>query len=353
VIIGALMVVLGNGLVIWSEQYIPSGVVAVMVAAGPFWLVLSDWWTNGRQRLGLSTIMGLLVGFLGVLSLTALGSDLSFSGDRDVAILSVLAILVATFSWASGSIYARRLDLNISLTMLLGLQMLAGSLVLVLAGSATGEWAKLDLSAVTMQSAASLIYLVVMGTLVGYSAYLWLMRVSEPAKVATHGYVNPVVAVLLGWSFAGEPLNLGMLVATGTILFGVALTAGKPLGIISRIKDRFSNPRLTDNPELAMIARTWQGVVPTEKADAYYAYLLETGVSAIKRTEGNRGVYVLRRDEDDSTRFMFISMWESLEAIKQFAGENPEAAVYFPKDREYLQDMVPCVEHYEVLGPVN
>ena len=99
-----------------------------------------------------------------------------------------------------------------------------------------------------------------------------------------------------------------------------------------------------------MIARTWRGRVPAEKADAYYQYLLETGVGEYKATEGNRGVHVLRRVEGDEAHFVLLTFWESWEAIKKFAGDDPERAKYYPEDAEYLLELEPTVTHYEVLA---
>lgn len=352
IIIGALMVMLGNGLVIWAEQYVPSGLAAVMVATGPMWLVLIDWWTSGRHQLPGSTILGLVIGFSGVVALTFQGSSHTAAGNETMLAISAVLIVVASFSWAGGSIYARRVGSKVPLTMMLGLQMMAGGLMLIVLGTVLGEWGRLSLTTVSVLSAASLLYLIVMGTLVAYSAYQWLMTVSEPAKVATHGYVNPIVAVFLGWAIVSEPLTGGMLVAIATILAGVGLINLRKLPSFDGLWRRFAAPKLTNNPELAMIARTWQGVVPSHKADAYYEYLRESGLHAFDTTAGNRGYYVLRKAEGTSTRFMIVSLWDSMEAIKGFAGDDPDAARFFPEDDDYLIEKETCAEHYEVIGPV-
>lgn len=99
-----------------------------------------------------------------------------------------------------------------------------------------------------------------------------------------------------------------------------------------------------------MIARTWHGAVPAEKADAYHAYLLETGVPDCQRTPGNRGVYVFRRTEGDTAHFLFLSLWDSLDVIRAFAGDEVERARYYPEDEEYLLELEPTVTHYEVLA---
>ncbi|HUF53519.1 MAG TPA: EamA family transporter, partial [Dehalococcoidia bacterium] len=253
-------------------------------------------------------------------------------------------------AWAGGSMIARRMKMKTSLTMALSLQMMLGGGMMLVLGTAVGEWAAFDVQAVSARSLASLAYLIVMGTLVAFSAYVWLMRVSTPEKVGTHGYVNPVVAVFLGWWIASEPVTAGTLAATATILAGVALI-NLP-AIRKLLGGRGSLPAVPPDtqPDPSMIARTWHGVVPADKEDAYLEYLQKTGVVDAKATGGNQGVYVMRRREADKTHFFFLSLWESMEAIKAFAGNEPEKARYYPEDAEYLLELEPNVEHYDVAG---
>lgn len=346
--IGLLMVVVGNGMVIWAEQYVPSGLAAVFVATGPLWLVMLDWWLSGRKPLGSSTVIGLVLGFSGVIALSVQGGGLAPSESaRTMVYVCAVLLTLSTLGWASGSMVARRLKMKTSLTMTLSLQMMLGGSMMLALGSIAGEWSDVNPSAVTLKSLASLAYLIVMGTLVAYSAYVWLIRESTPAKVGTHGYVNPVVAVFLGWGVAGEPLSLGTLVATATILAGVALInlpgARNALnGLLRR-----AGPRINPN-DLKMIARTWHGVVPAEKEDEYLEYLNKTGVRDCRETQGNRGVYVMRRRDEGNTHFLFVSLWDSMAAIKAFAGDEPEKARYYPEDAAYLLELEPGVEHYEV-----
>jgi len=227
--------------------------------------------------------------------------------------------------------------------------MLGGGMMLVL-GAVFGEWTAFDVQAVSGRSLASLAYLIIMGTLVAFSAYVWLMRVSTPEKVGTHGYVNPVVAVFLGWWIASEPVTAGTMAATITILAGVALinlpTIRKALGG----RTPSAPPQSFTQPDPSMIARTWHGVVPAEKEDEYLEYLGKTGVTDAKATGGNQGVYVMRRREGDKTHFFFLSLWESMDAVKAFAGNEPEKARYYPEDARYLLELEPNVEHYDVAG---
>ena len=352
-VLGALMIVVGNGFEYWAQQHVPSGLAAVLVASSPLWLVLLDWWTTGRPRLPGTTLAGLAFGFVGVVALTILGSGFAVANETSLMLISVGMIFLATLGWAIGSIYGRRVKLETSLTMLLALQMLLGGTMLLGVATATGEWTRFDISAISALSAGALAYLIFMGTLVAYSSYQWLMRVSEPAKVATHAYVNPIVALFLGWFIASEPLTPGMLVATGATLVGVGLINARNLRFLANAWRRFSTPKLTNNPELAMIARTWQGLVPTSKADAYYDYLKQTGLSAFDETEGNRGYYVLRKNEDAGTRFMILSLWESMDSVRKFAGDNTDAARFFPEDEAFLVEKETVAQHYEVLGPVQ
>ncbi|MGA7303280.1 MAG: EamA family transporter [Rhodothermales bacterium] len=347
--IGFLMVVIGNGTVIWAEQFVPSGLAAVLVATGPLWLVLLDWWLSGRKPLPSSTIIGLVLGFTGVVALSVQGGDLAPSAEaRTMIYLCAVLLTLSTLGWASGSMIARRLEMKTSLTMTLSLQMMLGGAMMLTLGTVAGEWSDLDVASVTITSLASLGYLIVMGTLVAFSAYVWLMRESTPANVGTHGYVNPVVAVFLGWGMAGEPLSVGTLVATATILAGVALInlPGARSAINGWIR---SGGRGTpDKPDLTMIARTWHGVVPAEKEDEYLDYLNRTGVTDCRGTKGNQGVYVMHRRDADKTHFLFVSLWDSMDAIKAFAGNEPEKARYYPEDVAYLLELEPCVEHYDV-----
>jgi len=347
-IIGALMVVGGNGGVIWAEQFIASGLAAVLVATGPLWLVLIDWMISGRKRLPSYTIVGLALGFGGVVALSIESGSLETGeASRSLIFLSAGLLTLAAFSWAAGSMVARRAEVKTSLTMSISLQMLLGGVMMLGLGTVVGEWRLLNPQAVSMVSLGALGYLIVMGTLVAFSAYVWLMRESTPEKVGTHGYVNPVVAVFLGWLLASEPVTAGTLLATATILTGVAMINLPAIRKVIRGSKSAATENET-NRDLKMIARTWHGVVPAEKETEYLDYLRKTGVTDARKTGGNQGVYVMHRREADKTHFFFVSLWESMEAIKAFAGNDPEKARYYPEDATYLLELEPCVVHYDV-----
>ena len=219
-VIGALLLLGGNGAVVWAEQLVPSGDAALLVAGTPCWMVLLDWLWQGSRRPGARTALGLILGFGGIALLVG---PSAFGTDTPVHPAGALVLILGSLSWATGSIYSRRAPSPPGSLMATGMQMLMGSMALLLAGTVTGEWSRLDLANVSLASILALIYLIVFGAIIGYSAYVWLLRVSTPARVSTYAFVNPLVAVVLGWSIAGEEFTLRMGFAAVVIITGVAL----------------------------------------------------------------------------------------------------------------------------------
>ena len=223
--VGALLLLGGNGGVVWAEQYVPSGLVALLVATVPIWMVLLDW-LSGGERPGPFVVFGLLWGFGGVALLMS-GGEIGATTPR--ALLGGLAVLAGSLSWAVGSLYSRTAALPRTRAgapaprMATAVQMLTGGSLLLLLGLLTGEAARIDPGGVSLRSALALAYLVVFGSLVAFSAYIWLLRHASAARVSTYAYVNPLVALLLGWALADEPLGPRTLVAAAVILSAVAL----------------------------------------------------------------------------------------------------------------------------------
>jgi len=217
-ILGALFLLGGNGGVVWAEQFVPSGLAAVLVALMPIWTAVVEWVRPGGHRPGLMTTAGLLTGFAGVALLLAPGSS-----GAAVDPVGAVVLILASLSWAIGSVFSKGMALPASGAQSSGMQMLAGGALLVLAGLATGEAAAVDLAAITPRSLAALLYLITFGSLLGFGAFTWLLRATTPARVATYAYVNPVVAVFLGWALLGEPLGPRELAAAAVIVGGVAL----------------------------------------------------------------------------------------------------------------------------------
>jgi drug/metabolite transporter (DMT)-like permease len=224
-IVGVLLLLGGNGLVVWSEQRIPSGIAALLVGTVPCFMVLLDWLRANGQRPTKRVVAGLALGLLGLLWLV--GPDSVMGGGR-ADLLGAVALVAASFSWAYGSIWSRQAPMPASPFLSTAMQMLAAGVALLGVSVALGEPWQFDPSAVSLRSWLGLLYLVVFGSLIAFSAYVWLLRASTPARVSTYAYVNPVVAVLLGWALAGEALTTRMLVAAAVIVSGVALITLAP-----------------------------------------------------------------------------------------------------------------------------
>ncbi|MEM9556343.1 MAG: EamA family transporter [Acidobacteriota bacterium] len=217
-VIGVMLLFGGTGAVVWAADYLPSGLLAVLVAMEPLWIALLQW--GGGRRPSLLTVLALGLGFLGAAVLAAPDDVLR---GTPVHLPSVLAILVGSFSWAAGSLYSRRVALPASGAIVAAVQMLAGGGALLVFGLARGELRAFDPSGVSVTSVLAFLYLVTFGSLIAFSAYSWLIRVVEPTLVATHTYVNPAVAVFLGWWLADEIVGPRVLGATTLIIGSVIL----------------------------------------------------------------------------------------------------------------------------------
>jgi drug/metabolite transporter (DMT)-like permease len=215
-IIGTALLLGGNGGVVLAEQSVPSGIAALLVATVPLWMVVLARAVLG-ERVTWRESLGIAVGFGGILLLVNPTTGGSFDP------LGVGLLLFASLSWAAGSLYARRAPMPSRGLVGTAMQMIAGGVALGIAGIAAGEIADVDPAGASTASLLGLGYLIVFGSLVGFTAYAWLLRVTRTSLVSTYAYVNPVVAVLLGWGFLGEPLSIRTLVAGGVIVIGVAL----------------------------------------------------------------------------------------------------------------------------------
>src|SRR6266496_424578 len=221
-VIGACLILGGNGGVTISEKYIDSGLAALIVATVPIYIVVLGWVSGMASRPTPIVWLGLAGGFIGVGILLGPALRFSSSDGRHPAIgMSIL--LVSSFLWSAGSLYSRTTKHAASPFLTAAQQMLCGGLLLLLAGIVTGEVRRFHPGSVSILSLASFIYLVIIGAVVGYTAYIWLLRHCEPAKVATYAYVNPIVAVLLGAAFAGETITMRVLVAAALIIGSVAI----------------------------------------------------------------------------------------------------------------------------------
>jgi drug/metabolite transporter (DMT)-like permease len=224
IISGVLMVAVAQGTVVWAEQYIASGLAAVLVSMTPIWMMTLNWVRPGGQRPDRVLLAGVFTGFVGVVILLAPWQ----SGQRDVLLTGAIAVIIGSISWTAGSLYVRTVRPSTSHLQATALQMTCGGALLVGLGSVTGEWSGVSLQAVSARSTASFFYLVVFGSIVALTSYTWLMKTRPPSQVSTYAYVNPVVAVALGWVIAGERLGPRMGVAAAVIVGSVVLvTVGK------------------------------------------------------------------------------------------------------------------------------
>ncbi len=215
-VIGGALLVGGNGGVILAEQYVPTGVVALLVATSPLWMAIIDRLVSGR-RLPVLVIVGLVVGFVGVAFL--IGSP----GDGHINLFGAALALAAPLCWASGSVFTRRVKLPSRPLVAAAMEMLWAGLLFGILSILTGELGRLQWQHVSTTSIVALAYLIVFGSLVGFSAYVWLLRSAPLSLVSTYAYVNPVVAVILGALLIGEGLNGRVVIAGGIIIAAVAL----------------------------------------------------------------------------------------------------------------------------------
>jgi drug/metabolite transporter (DMT)-like permease len=224
-LVGVLLLLGGNGLLVWSEQRIPSGVAALLVGTVPCFMALIDWLRPGGVRPSGYVVSGLLLGMVGLVWLV--GPDSLMGGGR-ADLIGATVVVIGSFSWALGSIYSRHAGAPSSPFLSTAMQMLAGGAALLLLSVMLGEPWSFDVHAVALRSMLGFLYLIVFGSIVAFSAYIWLLRVSTPARVSTYAYVNPVVAVVLGWALAGEALTVRVAVAAAIIISGVALITLAP-----------------------------------------------------------------------------------------------------------------------------
>ncbi len=215
-VVGFLLLVTGNGFVVYAEQYIDSGLAALIVATVPFLMVGTEALLPSGERIGRRALAGLLVGFAGLALLVS--PKLAAGASQDTR--GVVALLLACLSWTIGSLYSKRRGVPVPALVATGIEMLAGGAVLVAIGLAAGDPAR---ARWTSDAVLALAYLTVFGAALGFTAYIWLLDHVPPSRVSTYAYVNPVVALVLGWALLGEVLTPRILVSAGVILLGVVL----------------------------------------------------------------------------------------------------------------------------------
>ena len=216
-IVGALFFLVGHGTLHWAEQYVPSGLTALLVATEPMFIVLLAW-LIGRQKISRISALGLGFGVLGVALLT--GAELSMKAS---SVPALLAVLLGSASWAAGVVLSPRLKLPSDALGRTAVPLVCGAVMLLIAAGVTGEFHATHWASISLKSILGLAYLIVFGSIVAFTAYTWLLQQCPPALVATHTYANPVVAVFLGWLLASEPLTMRVVLSSAAILAAIVL----------------------------------------------------------------------------------------------------------------------------------
>jgi len=234
-IVGTLLFLGGNGGVVWAEQRVSSGVTALIVASVPLWMALIAFVVL-RERLPRVAVVGLIVGFAGTALL------IRPSGSVHVDLVGALVLVGASASWATGTLYAGRAPLPSRALLSAGMQLICGGVAIGIMGLATGELGDLHPDRFSRSSIIALVYLIFVGALVGFSAYAWLVRNARPAIVSTYAYVNPVIAVFLGWAILGEHVGPSTLLAGAVILVAVGMI------VTARTKDARGEPAAAVSP---------------------------------------------------------------------------------------------------------
>jgi drug/metabolite transporter (DMT)-like permease len=216
---GSLLLLGGNGGVVWAERYVPSGLAALFIAIVPLWMVLLEWGWYKTKRPSFGVFVGIGIGFFGVWLLMA--PDFLHRGVYSINLGGALLLLFASLSWSIGSVYSRNAGLPKSPFLSTAMQMIGGGVSLLLVGILQGEYAHFHVANFSGKSIVALLYLVIFGSFIAFTAYLWLLKNVGVARTSTYAFVNPVVAIFLGWSFAGEKLDAQTAIAALFVLVAV------------------------------------------------------------------------------------------------------------------------------------
>lgn len=220
-VVGALLLLCGNGGVTWAEKYVATSLAALLVSTEPLWVVILNWIVTHR-RPNSKVLLGVLIGLAGVTLLVSDGLSVA-KGNSLLSLVGAGVVILAGFAWAAGSVYSNRRPIEASTSMAAGMQMVSGGVLLLVLALVTGDVFRLNLANASWTSIGAFFYLLVCGSLIGFTAYSWLLNNVTPAMATTYAYVNPVVAVFLGWLIAGEPLTRRMLLAAAVIISSVIL----------------------------------------------------------------------------------------------------------------------------------
>jgi drug/metabolite transporter (DMT)-like permease len=238
-ITGVLLLLCGNGTVSWAEKYVPSGIAALLVATVSIWMVLADWFRPGGSRPVFRVLLGCFLGFVGVVLLVDPGH---LVGSERIYPFGAFALTLAAMAWGIGSVYSKHNPIPHSPMLGVAMQMLAGGGALMLVAVLAGEFRNLHWAQISTRSWIALVYLVIMGSGVGFSGYVYILKHSTAARVSTYAFVNPAVALFLGWLLGGERLTLRTFLASAIILASVFLVITAPHRSPTQIEDSVPAP---------------------------------------------------------------------------------------------------------------
>lgn len=219
-IIGTLFFLVAHGLLAWSQQHVPSGLAAVLVASEPLWILLIEFLFIRDTRVRLKGITGLILGFIAIAYLILSSNKVSFN---DGNFIGSLIIILGALSWGTGAVYSRVAKLPKSAMLSAGMELIIGGILLLLTGFLLKENQRLVISQISARSALSLGYLIIFGSVITFTAYVWLLGKTSATRISTHTYVNPIIAVFLGWIIGGEIISYSLLAATIAIVISVYL----------------------------------------------------------------------------------------------------------------------------------
>jgi drug/metabolite transporter (DMT)-like permease len=219
-VLGVFLLGVGNGCVVWAQQRTPSGITALIVAIVPLLVVLIEWLRPGGRNPGKSVLLGVFIGLAGMALL--IGPS-AFMGAGDIQPMAALVLLMGSLSWSTATVYGKRIEVPRVPLLASAIQLLGGGLALTGVSLLAGELGEVRPAEIPLRAILSVLYLIVFGSIIAFSAYSWLLRVASPTRISTYAYVNPIVAMLLGWGVAGEEMSARVLIAAAIVLAGVAL----------------------------------------------------------------------------------------------------------------------------------
>lgn len=220
VTLGAMFFLVGHGALAWAQQYVPSGMAAVLVSAEPLWIIGIEWFFLKDIRVKSRGILGLLLGFGGIVYLIVSTTASTTSNNN---FLASALIVACTLSWGGGAVYSRVANVPKSPMLSSGMELIFGGILVLIISFIIGEPSHFNLSQVTLKSFFGLLYLIIFGSVIAFSAYIWLLGNTSATRISTHTYINPVIAVFLGWLIANEQITIALLIVTTIIIISVYL----------------------------------------------------------------------------------------------------------------------------------